>query len=84
MNHSNFIDYFSENQLIHLWNFYSLITSMKINWFASVKYFFAGESVKRQITDPISENLIDLDFYKKIEFFKMTECRCNAMGSLDR
>ena len=32
---------------------------MKINLFNSAKYFFTGESVKRKITDLISENLAD-------------------------
>ena len=35
--------------------------SMKINWFNSEKYVFSDESVKRQITDSISENLTDSD-----------------------
>ena len=39
----------------------SLITSVKINEFNSEKYFFADESVKKRITDLISENLTDLD-----------------------
>ena len=34
---------------------------MKINWFASEKYFCTDESVKRQITDSISENSTDSD-----------------------
>ena len=34
---------------------------MKINWFVSVKYFCTGESVKREITDSISENSTDSD-----------------------
>ena len=34
---------------------------MKIDWFNSEKYFFTEESVKRQITDSISENLTDSD-----------------------
>ena len=32
---------------------------MKIDWFDSKKYYFTDESVKRQITDSISENLTD-------------------------
>ena len=35
--------------------------SVKINWFNSEKYFFTGESVKRQFTDSISKNLTDSD-----------------------
>ena len=35
--------------------------SVKINWFNSEKYFSTDESVKRQITDSISENLTDSD-----------------------
>ena len=35
--------------------------SVKINWFKSEKYLFTDESVKRQITDSISENLTDSD-----------------------
>ena len=38
-----------------------MITSVKIDWFDSEKYFFTDESVKRQITDSISQNLIDSD-----------------------
>ena len=34
---------------------------MEINWFNSEKYFFTDESVKRQITDSISENFTDSD-----------------------
>ena len=34
---------------------------MKIDWFDSEKYLFTDESVKRQITDSISENLTDSD-----------------------
>ena len=34
---------------------------MKFDWFDSEKYLFTDESVKRQITDSISENLIDSD-----------------------
>ena len=34
---------------------------MKIDWYDSKKYFFTDESVKRQITDSISENLTDSD-----------------------
>ena len=34
---------------------------MKINWFVSEKYFYTDESVKRQITDLISENSTDSD-----------------------
>ena len=37
----------------------SKFESVKINWFNSEKYFFTDESVKRQITDSISENLTD-------------------------
>ena len=39
----------------------SLITSVKINWFVSEKYFWTDESVKRRITDSISENSTDSD-----------------------
>ena len=35
--------------------------SVKINGFKSEKYFFNDESVKRQLTDSISENLTDSD-----------------------
>ena len=38
---------------------------MKIDWFDSEKYFFTDESVKRQITDSISENLTDSDLESK-------------------
>ena len=53
MNQSNFTDYFSE--------IISQITSVKINWFVSEKYFCTDESGKRRITDSISENMTDLD-----------------------
>ena len=52
-----------------------VITSVNINWFNSEKYFFTDESVKnifftgewvnKQITDSISENLIDSDLESK-------------------
>ena len=42
---------------------FSLIQLVKINWFSSEKYFFDDESVKRHITDSISENLTDSDFH---------------------
>ena len=42
-------------------NIFSLIQSVKINWFDSEEYFCTGESVKMQITGPISENLTDSD-----------------------
>ena len=35
--------------------------SVKFDWFDCEKYFFTDESVKRQITDSISENLTDSD-----------------------
>ena len=38
-----------------------MIISVKIDWFDSEKYFFTDESVKRQNTDSISENLTDSD-----------------------
>ena len=41
---------------------------MKINWFNSEIYFFTDESVKRQITDSISENLTDSDLEGKVCF----------------
>ena len=34
---------------------------MKINWIVSEKYFGTDESVKRQITDSVSENSTDSD-----------------------
>ena len=62
VNQSNFTDYFSENWLIWQWKiFFFTDESVKINWFNSEKYFFTNESVKRQITDSISENLTDSD-----------------------
>ena len=39
---------------------------MKINWFNSENYFFTDESVKRQITDSISENFTDSDLESTI------------------
>ena len=41
------------------WNLTDL--TVKINWYNSEKYVFTYESVKRQITDSISENLTDSD-----------------------
>ena len=38
---------------------------MKIDWFDSEKYFFTDLTVKRQITDSISENLTDSDLESK-------------------
>ena len=35
--------------------------SVKINWFNIAKYFSTYESVERQITDSVSENLTDSD-----------------------
>ena len=49
--------------------------SLKINWFNSERYCFTDESVKRQITDSISENstdsdleseLVNLDYWKSL------------------
>ena len=45
--------------------FFPLIQSVIINWFGSEIYFFNGESVKRQITDSICENLTDSDLESK-------------------
>ena len=42
-------------------NIFSTDESVKINWFASEKYFCTDESVKRQITDSISEDSTDSD-----------------------
>ena len=42
-------------------NIFSLFQSMKINWFDSENYVCTDESVKRQISDSISENLTDSD-----------------------
>ena len=39
---------------------------MKNNWFNSKKYYFTDESVKRQITDSISENLTDSDLGRHV------------------
>ena len=39
---------------------------MKIDWFDSEKYFLTDESVKRQITDSISENLTDSDLESSV------------------
>ena len=44
----------------------SLIISVKIDWFNNEKYLFTDESVKRQITDSISENLTDSDLESKL------------------
>ena len=42
-------------------NIFSLIQSVKVNWFEREKYFWTDESVKMQITGSISENLTDSD-----------------------
>ena len=42
-------------------NIFFIDESVEINWFNSEKYFFTDESVKRQITDSISQNLTDSD-----------------------
>ena len=42
-----------------------MITSVKINGFNSAKYFFTAKSMKRKITDLISENLTDLDLERE-------------------
>ena len=39
--------------------------SVKINWFNSEIYLFTVETVKKQITDSISENLTDSDLESK-------------------
>ena len=39
---------------------------MEIDWFDSEKYFFTDESVKRQITVLISENLTDSDLESRM------------------
>ena len=39
MNQSNFTDYFSENWLICSDEYFSLINSVKINWFAVINIF---------------------------------------------
>ena len=43
---------------------------VKINWYNSEKYFFTDESVKRQMTDSISENLTDSDLESTIDAYK--------------
>ena len=40
--------------------------SEKMNWFNGEKYVFTDESVKRQNTDSISENLTDSDLESDI------------------
>ena len=40
-------------------NIYKTCESVKINWFNNKKYVFTDESVKRQLNDPIRENLTD-------------------------
>ena len=44
--------------------------SVKINWYNCGKYFFIDESVKRQITDSISENFTDSDLESKFKILK--------------
>ena len=43
---------------------------MKINWFNSEKYFSTDKSVKRKITDSISEKLTDSDLQRTLVFSK--------------
>ena len=51
-------------------NIFSLLNQL-ISTDSSVKnIFFTGESVKRQITDSISENLTDLDLESRFIFVK--------------
>ena len=52
---------------------------MKIDWFDSEKYFFTDESVTRQITDSISENLTDSDL-ESTE--KVEECAIGFLKSI--
>ena len=48
--------------------FFPLIQSVIINWLKSEIYFFTGESVKRQITYSIGENLTDSDLESGVWF----------------
>ena len=60
--------------------------SVKINWFNGEKYFFTDKSVKRQITDSISENLTDSDLESKqslnFENFSWGLC-CRSLSQND-
>ena len=67
MNQSNFIDYFSENELIQQWKIlFSLINQSKLTDLTVENILSTGVSVKMQITDSISENLTNLDLESKI------------------
>ena len=48
-------------------NIFSIDESVKINWFNGEKYCFTAKSVKRQITDLISENLTDSDLERNLQ-----------------
>ena len=52
--------------------------SVKINWFNSGKYFVTDESVKKQITGSISENLTDSDLESTPAFFNITISIANS------
>ena len=56
---------------------------MKINWFKSEKYLFTDESVKRQITDSISEDLPDSDLESR-HFWKMYRNFLNKMRKIQK
>ena len=43
-------------------NIFHLLLQLKLTDLTVKNIFFADESVKRRITDSVSENLIDLDF----------------------
>ena len=49
--------------------------SVKINWFNSEKYFFTVDSVKRLITDSISENLTDSDLESWLDRITLTRTK---------
>ena len=54
--------------------YFSTDEPLKINRFNREKYFFTAESVKRQITDSMSENLTDSDL----------ESTCYALNLFDK
>ena len=59
---------------------------MKIDWFNSEEYFSTDESVKRQITDSISENLTDSDLESIVygKFLQYVRKDKNVLKTLEK
>ena len=57
--------------------------TVNINWFKSEQHFFTDDSVKRQITDSISENLTDSDLESilLIKSTKKSSCKNKYLTS---